>query len=430
MMKTSVEAVSGVEKRIRVEFPADEVAKRIEEGYSEVRRMVPIRGFRKGKAPLSMVKRLFKDHVESDVAEHLVKESIAEAIKENKLRVLSLPKIDGGRIAEGETFAFSATFEVVPDLAPAGYKGLPVTKEKVEVTEEQVEAALSNLRESFARFHTVEGRGAGETDLVEISFSSSSGGEEIESGQPGSMILGGGVPFGKEFEAALHGVKAGEERAVDVEYPATAPVQKYAGKKVSFKVKVNAVREKRLPEVDDEFVKNFGDIGGLPELRSKVAERLKAEAEERSRRRAEEDIRKGLLEKNAFEVPRTLVERQIYGMIEDTANRLATQGVDLKKVSVDFEKMKERFAPNAEQAVRVSLLLSAIAQQENLDVSFSEIEAEMKDMAAAARMPYEKVRELYGDEERLDGLRNRILDRKVMEYLLANAHVREEVSPE
>ena len=429
-MKTSVETVSGVEKRIRVEVPPDEVVKRIEEGYAEVRKMVPLRGFRKGKAPMSMVKRLFKDHVEGEVAEHLVKESIAEAVKENNLRVLSMPKIDGAKIAEGQEFAFTATFEVVPEVTPSGYKGLPVVKEKVEVKDEQVDTALASLRESFASYHVVEERGAAEGDLLEVSFSSSAGGESIETGQSASVILGVGVPFGKEFEAALSGARQGDRKAVEVEYQEDASNKIYAGKKVSFDVAVSAVREKRLPEENEDFVKNFGDIKSLEELRSKMAERLRAEGEERSRHRSEEEIREGLLEKNAFEVPRSLVDRQILGMIEETANRMASQGVDLKKVNMDFEKMKERFAPNAERDVRVSLLLEAIAKQEAIDVPYSEIESEMKEMAAVARMSYEKVREHYGDENRLDALRNRLLERKVMAFLLENALVKEEVAAE
>jgi trigger factor len=193
---------------------------------------------------------------------------------------------------------------------------------------------------------------------------------------------------------------------------------------------VNAVREKRLPELDEGFARNFGDLKGMDELQSKMAERLRAEALERSRLRSEEEIRNGLLEKNTFDVPRSLVDRRTLAMIEETANRLASQGVDLKKVNMDFEKMKERFAPNAERAVRVSLMLDAIARQENIDVPYSEMESEMKEMAAAARMGYEKVRELYGDEERLDALRNRLLERKVMAFLLENAHVKEEGATE
>ncbi len=429
-MKTNVETVSGVEKRLTVEVPAEEVARRIEKGYAEVRKMAPIRGFRKGKAPMSMVKRLFKEHVESDVAESLVKETISDAVKENNLRVLSMPRIDGGKLSDGEGFAFTATFEVVPEIQATDYKGLPAVKEKVEVKEEQVDAALANLRESFANYHAVEGRGAAEGDLVEIGFSSLAGGEAIESGESSSMILGGGNPFGKEFEGVLAGVRAGDRKTVEVDYPGDAPNKKYAGKKVSFSITVNAVREKRLPDLDEEFVKNFNDIKDMEDLRAKLRERLVMEGEERSRHRMEEEIRKGVLERNAFEVPKSLVERQMVSMIEDTANRMASQGIDLKKVNMDFEKMKERFAPGAERAVRVSLILSAIARQEGIEVSFPEIEAEMKEIAAGARMSYEKVRELYGDEERMDPLRDRLLERKVLAFLVGNARIREEVAAE
>jgi trigger factor len=427
-MKSSVEAVSGVEKRIRVEVPAEEVARRIERGYAEVRKIAPIRGFRKGKAPMSMVKRAFRESVEADVAEHLVKESLAEAVKANDLRVLSLPKIDGGALAEGEEFVFTATVEVLPEVSPKEYKGLPVTREKAEVTEEEVEAAVLRLRESFARYHAVEERGAASSDLVEFGFAATSDGEAVETRDAATAVLDTGAPFGKEFDAGLAGARAGEERTIGVEFPPDFPDKRYAARKVSFAVKVRAVRERRLPEADDEFARNFNDVAGMEDLREKMRGRLSDEAAERARRAEEEEIRRGLLERNVFEVPRTLVDRQMLAMMQETANRLAAQGVDLKKVNMDFEKMRERFAPNAERSVRLSLLLSAIAEKEGLDVPFSEIEAEMKGMAAAAGMEYEKVRELYGDEERMDELRSRLLDRNAMAFLLANAEVKEEVA--
>lgn len=425
-MKTSVEAVSGIEKKIRVEVPADEVSRRIEEGYVEVRKLAPLRGFRKGKAPMSMVKRVFKESVESDVAEHLVKESLADAIRQNDLKILSMPKIDGAPLKEGEEFVFTATVEVVPEVAPDGYKGIPVVREKVEVRDADVDGAVEKLRESFARYHAVSERGAAEGDLVEYSFVASDGGAVIEKSDSATAVIGGGVPFGREFEAALSGLSAGQEKTFDIAFPEAFPNGKFAGKTVSFAVKASAVREKRLPEIDEEFVKNFTEISGLADLREKMRERLRQEAEERSRLRAEEDIRKGLLERISFEIPRTLVDRQIVSMMEDTASRMASQGIDLKKIGLDYEKMRERFAPNAERAVRVSLILEAIARKENFDVPFSEIEAEMKAIAEAARMDYEKIREVYGDEERMDDLRAKLLGRKTMEFLLANAETREE----
>jgi trigger factor len=427
-MKTSVETVSGVEKRIRVEIPAEEVSRRVEKGYTEFRKMAPMRGFRKGKAPMSMVRRAFKESVEADVAENLVRESLAEAVKENDLKVLSFPKIDGGEFTEGQEFVFTATLEVVPEVIPEGYGGIPVVREKREVMEEDVDAAINRLRESFAQFHAIEERGAGESDLVEFGFTATSDGQTVEKNESANVILGGGVPFGKEFESHLAEMRGGDGKTVEVQFEPEFPNKAYAGKKVVFEVKVNAIRERKLPDLDDEFAKNFGDITSLPDLREKVRGRLVQEAEEVARRSVEEQLRKGLLERNSLEAPRSLVDRQIVSMIEDTANRLVSQGVDLKKVNMDFDKMRERFAPNADRTVRLSLLLSAIAEKEDIDVPFSEIEAEMKEMASRGGIEYEKIRELYGDEERMDNLRNGLLDRKVMAFLLENAEVKEEVA--
>ena len=424
-MKTSVDAVSGVERKITVEIPAEEVDRRIEQEFTELRRMVPVRGFRKGKAPMEMVKRMFRDSVEAEVSEHLVKESLTDVVKEKDLKVLSLPGVEGAKVVPGKDFVFSATVEVVPEVEPVGYKGIPVAREKVSVTDEDVSAAVERLRESFAQFHAVEGRGAAETDLVEFGFTAVVGGETVDRSDSTAVVLSGGIPYGEEFERRMLGVEPETTRAFEVAYPADFRNPKYAGKTVAFEVKVGGVREKKLPEMDDAFVKQFGDVSGVDELKVKVRERLVAEGEEQARHQAEETLRKVLAERNPFDVPATLVKRQLIAMMQDTFQRLASQGVDLKKMNLDVDKMGERFAPNAERMVRVSLLIDAIARKENIEASFSEIDAEMKAMAEAQGMEYEKIREMYSSEERMDALRDRLLERKVLGFLMENAEVPE-----
>ena len=424
-MKTQVDAVSGVERKITVEIPAEEVARRVEQEFVELRKMVPLKGFRKGKAPMEMVKRLFRDSVEGELAERLVRESLADVVKEKDLRILSLPNVDHGKVTEGKDFVFSATVEVVPVVEPSGYKGIPVVRSSAAVTDEEVAEAIERLRESFAQYHPVEGRGAGASDLAEFAFTATVGGETVDRNDSVAVLLSGGVPFGNDFEEKMKGVVPGDARTFEVAYPEDFPNPKYAGKTVAFDVRVSGVREKKLPELDEEFAKNLGDLSGLGDLREKVRARLLAEAEERSRHRAEEDIRKGLLERNSFEVPSTLVSRQSAAMMQDTFRRLAAQGVDLKKVNMDVDKMSERLTPNAERMVRVSLLVDAIAKKEGIDVAFSEIDAEMKAMAEASGMEHGKVREMYSTEERMDALRDRLLERKVMAFLLEHAEVRE-----
>ncbi len=426
-MKTTVDAVSGVEKKIRVEIPAEEVSRRIEEEFVELRKMVPLKGFRKGKAPMDMVKRLFRDSVKSEVSERLVKESLSDAIKEKDLKVLSMGEVDGGKLVEGEDFVFSATVEVVPDVEARDYKGIPVFRETVNVTDDDVAKAIERLRTPYARFLPEEGRKAQIGDLVEFGFTATAGEETVDSNDSVSIVLANGIPFGTEFEEKMLGVGAGDARSFEITFPPVHPVRKYAGKAVAFEVNVTGVRERKLPDLDDAFAKQFGDVEGLDDLRVKMRERLVAEAEQRARRAAEELLRAGLAERNVFDVPATLVKRQTVAMIRDTIERMGSQGVDLKKMKLDVDKMSERLAPSAERTVRVGLLIGAIAQQENLDVPFSEIDAEMKRMAETAGMELEKIRETYGSEEQLDALRDRLLEAKVMNFLLENADVKEGV---
>lgn len=425
MMKTSVDAVSGVERKITVEIPAEEVDRRIEREFTELRRMVPVRGFRKGKAPMDMVKRMFRESVEAEVSEHLVKESLTEVVKEKDLKILSMPGVEGAKVVPGKDFVFSATVEVVPEVEPVGYKGIPVTKEKVNVTDQDVSAAVERLRDSFAQFHAVEGRGAAESDLVEFGFTAVAGGETVDKSDSTAVVLSDGVPYGEDFQRGMLGVEPGATRSFEVAYPADFRNPKYAGRTVAFEVKVAGVREKKLPEMDDAFVKQFGDVSGVDELKAKVRERLVAEGEEHSRHNAEEALRKALAERNPFDVPATLVKRQTFAMMQDALHRLSSQGVDLKKMNLDVDKMSERFAPNAERMVRVGLLIDAIARKESVEVSYPEIDAEMKAMAEAQGMEYEKVREAYSSEERMDSLRDRLLERKVLAFLMENAEVTE-----
>jgi trigger factor len=346
-------------------------------------------------------------------------------VKEKDLKVLSLPGVDGAKVVAGENFVFSATVEVVPEVEPVGYKGIPVVREKVSVTDEDVSAEVERFRESFTQFHPVEGRGAAESDLVEFGFTAVAGGETVDRSDMTAVALSGGMPYGQEFERRMLGVEPGTTRAFEIAYPADFPNPKYAGKIVAFKVKVDGVREKKLPEMDDALAKQFGDVSGVDELKERVRERLVAEGKERSSHSAEEALRKALAERNPFDVPATLVKRQTITMMQDTFRLLASQGVDLKKMNMDVDKMSERLAPNAERMVRVSLLIDAIARKENIEASYSEIDAELKAMAEAQGVEYEKVRELYSSEERMDALRDRLLERKVLGFLMENAEVTE-----
>lgn len=426
-MKTSIDAVSDVEKKITVEIPAEEVDKRIEEQFAEIRREVPLKGFRKGKAPIDMVRRFFRESVEKDLSDRIVRETLADVVKEKDIKILSLGEVDAGKVASGEGFTFSVNIEVVPEVEAKDYKGLPVRMGKEKVKDEDVEAAIGRLRTPFARFQPEEGRKAERGDLAEFSFSAVSGGELVDENEKTSIVLINGIPFGQEFEDNMMGVGAGDQRAFRVVYPDTHPHSKYAGKTVDFKVKVFTVRERKLPALDDEFARQFGAPGGLEDLRARMREKLEREAGNKSRHAADEEIRRKLAERNPIGVPPTLVKRQTNAMIGNTIEHMESSGVNLKKTRLDFDEMHERLRFSAEHNVRVGMLIEAISRQENIDVPYSEIEAEVRGMAEIEGRPFEEVREKYSSEEKMDSLRDRLMERKVMNFLLENAEVKEEV---
>ena len=427
-MKTSIDAVSGVEKKITVEIPAEDVSRRIEEEFAEIRKEVPLKGFRKGKAPIDMVRRFFRESVEKDLTDRIVRESLSEVVKEKDIKILSLGDVDAGNVVSGEGFTFSVTVEVVPEVEAKDYKGIPLTRAKTKVTDEDVAAGIERLRTPYARFQPEEGRKAGRGDLAEFAFKAVSGDETVDENEKVSIVLSNGIPFGPEFEDKMLGVGAGDERSFEVTFPAHHPVAKYAGKTVTFDVKVATVRERRLPPLDDEFAKQFGVEGGVEELRAKMRAQLEAEAESRSRQAADDDLRQKLADRNTLDVPPTLVKRQTMAMIGSTIEHMESSGVNLKKTKLDFDEMSDRLKHSAERMVKTGLLIEAVARQENLDVPFSEIEAEMKRMSEKEGVAYEEVREKYSSEEKMDSLRDRLLERKVMNFLLENAEVKEEVA--
>ncbi len=427
-MKTSIDAVSGVEKKITVEISAEEVDKRIEEQFAEIRRDVPLKGFRKGKAPIDMVRRFFRESVEKDLSDRIVRETLSDVVKEKDIKILSLGDVEAGKVASGEGFTFSVKVEVVPEVEAKDYKGIPAGMGKAKVTDEDVAAAIERLRTPYARFQPEEGRKAERGDLAEFSFMAVSDGVTVDENEKTSIVLSNGIPFGQEFEEKMLGIGAGDERSFRIEFPAAHPVSKYAGKTVDFEVKVFTVRERKLPALDDEFARQFGAPGGLDDLRAKMREKLEKEAESKSRHAAEEEIRRVLAERNPIEVPPTLVKRQTMSMIGSTIEHMESSGVNLKKTKLDFDEMHDRLKFSAERNVRVGLLIDAIARQESLDVPYSEIEAEMKRMAEFEGQPFEDVREKYSSEERMDSLRDRLMERKVMNFLVENAEVKEEVA--
>ncbi|MCL2102644.1 MAG: trigger factor, partial [Syntrophorhabdaceae bacterium] len=291
-MKTNIEtSEKGYEKKVTVEIPSEDVDKRIEEQYVEIRKEVPLKGFRRGKAPMDMVRRLFKDSVEADLSDRIVRESLGDIVEEKEIKILSVGKIDAEKIVSGQDFKFSVTIEVVPEVEAKDYMGIEVTRTNTKVSDADVETAVERLQAPYARFQPEEGRKAERGDLAEFSFKAvDSEGANVDDNEKISIVLSKGIPFGQEFEDNMMGVGAGDERSFEIDFPNDHPVSKYAGKKVKFDIEVFTVRERKLPALDDSFAQQFG-AENMDELRTNMRNRLEAEAESKSKAGVEEQIR-------------------------------------------------------------------------------------------------------------------------------------------
>ena len=424
-MKIQVEKLSPVEKKVTVEIEPAEVAKEIDRAYASLGRRVKLRGFRPGKAPRTVLERNFKEQVEADVVEKLVQKSFEEATKEQDLEAVAAPRVEVGEggIAADRPFSYTARVEVKPVIVPKDYRGLAVTRKVVEVTDAIVDAELERLRQSFGEMIPVEGRDVAEAgDWAVIDYQGSVEGKPFDGGTAeGALIqVKEGNFFAGEM-AVLQGRKVGDAFETEQSFPADFRDTALAGKPGKFAITLKSLRAQKIPVMDDAFAKEVG-IEGVETLAA-LRDRVRTDLEKREKRRVESEERdalvKGALEKNDFEVPPALVERTIDAMVENTAQRLARQGVDLRQLDLDLARIRADMREQALLTVKAALLLEAIALAEKIEVGEQDEQEEIQRRAAELGVPPSRIQPK-GDA--LEGLRQRIREDKVVALLAAAAN--------
>lgn len=416
-VKKSIEEVSQVQKRVKVEISREIVEKKKEESFLKIQKKAKIQGFRPGKAPLTIIKTRYRDAVVEQLEEDLVKEGYFAAVKESDIKPVAIMEIMDGKYVEGEDFRFTALVEVLPDFEPAAYKGINITQADQEVTDEEVNAEIGRMRERQAVYKPVE-RESGKNDLLEISFKASDGETVIEEQEDSTYLLSDTSSLGEEFEKNLIGKKAGDELDFAVSYPADFTIDQIKGKKVRYRIGVKAVKEKVLPEVNDDFARSLPEVESLDDLKNKVREYLGAHKEEEQKKLQREQIVDALVDNNPIEVPQTLVDEEINHVIRDTQGRLKAQGVQFDPSQMDIQKLREKYRDGAVRAVKASIILSAIAKIEGIEATDEDVNKELESMSQNYNISLEKVASYYKDERAKHSLKNAILERKVMEFLL------------
>ncbi|MGH7369872.1 MAG: trigger factor, partial [Candidatus Methylomirabilaceae bacterium] len=353
-------------------------------------------------------------------------ESYAEALKETDLDPVSEPRVDEVICEEGQPFSYRASFEIRPALQPTGYTGVEVYKEKVEATDAEVDRAIEYLRERAAEYVPMEGWPALREDLLVVDYEGYLGGKPLKEakGQNVSIVLGA-RQFLPEFEEQLHGLKKGDTKEFVVEFPGDYGRRELAGKRVLFRVQVKDLKKKRVPPLDDDFAKSVGQCGNVRELREKVKKDLLLHKEREQVGRLKEQILDKLLGAHAFEPPESLVQAEVESMLGEV-QRAGGAGPD--RAAEEAARGLAKVTELARKRVRASLFLEAVAKQERLEAPEEEVNQEVQSLAAALDQDPTAFGEMLRREERLEGMRKRLQQRKALEFLYQRANVVEGVN--
>jgi trigger factor len=411
----------GVKREISVEIPAEEVAREMEIIVQKYQKVARLPGFRSGHVPPSIIKQRFKEDLKSDVVEALVPRYFRKEAEKLGMIPVSQPRVTDLHIHDGEPLRFKASFEIMPDIVVEGYKELRADHSEIIVKDEEIEDALNNVREQHATYTSVEGRPLADGDFAQ---SSMDGKPKQDDGTSNPVHMDevlieiGGKNTVPEFTENLRGANTGDEREFEVSYPEDVADKRLAGKTFVYTVKIHAIKQKNLPDLNDDFAKELGEFTTLDQVRKQIRENMQAEREHDAERQAKDKLVAELVKRNDFEVPESLVDRQIDVRLERGLRALAAQGMkmeDLKKM--DLPRLRVGQRDQAVQDVKSSLLLERVADLEKIEAGEDEVNHEIAALAQQTKQTPEAVHARLTQDGGLDRIRNRIRSEKTLDFL-------------
>ena len=415
-------------RELELEIPAENVKKAAEKVARDLARVARIPGFRPGKAPVTLIRRRFADDIQGEVVQSLVPEYLEKALDEKKLIPVTRPEVDKVEFKEGEPLRFRAVFEVLPEFELGDYKNLEVQVDAIEIGDAQVNKTLEEMRERAATFVPVEGRAAKDGDyvLMKLAGTPVGGGDPV---QADNILchLGAEETLGS-FTENLRGAQPGETKKFQSKYPDDYPDPKLAGKTYDYSVEVQGIKEKKLPDLNDEFAKDAaGETGGfttLAEMRKKILEDLEAAKGQRQQAQAREKILELLVKRHDFPVPEALVESQMDTRLERVVRSLAAQGVDPRAVNVDWVSLRRRQHDPAVDDVKAELLLDRIATAENIEATDEDVEKEIATLAEHSGESATALRARLTKQGALDRMKSKLRSDKTIEWLYRTARIK------
>ena len=423
-MKIDIDELNAVQRKVRVELPADRVAGEFARVYKRLGQRVRVKGFRTGKIPRTVLQGIYGDEVKGEVKTHLVEESLGEIIRERGLRLVSRPEVETDDLSESGAFSFSAVFEIKPEIAVRDYSGLAVEKAKLAVSDAQVDEALDRLREAHAHLQPINNRDVvAQGDFVTLDYEGSIDGKDFPGakGQNYALEVGSGQAL-PEFEEAVTGLRLNEPKIAQVRYPENYPNKEIAGKTVQFLLLAREIKHKVLPALDDEFAKDHGECDSLAELRERIRARLAEELRHYQDQELKEKIISQLIAAHPFTVPPSMVERQTRYLLERYQSQTSGQGAG---DGPPLEEARKTLEARALRQVQATLLLEKIAEMENITAADKQVQERVDALAKAAGNRAKTVREYYASAESRADLRAQIVFERTASFLLERATVTE-----
>ncbi|ACN13554.1 FKBP-type peptidyl-prolyl cis-trans isomerase (trigger factor) [Desulforapulum autotrophicum HRM2] len=432
-MQLNIEEKSSVKKVLHIEIPKEDVAKELDTAYNELKKTATVKGFRKGKIPRKILETRFSKDVHADLVPHLVQNAFSEALDEHKFNLVGGPQVDPPELTPGEALSFDISIEVMPELEAVDFKGIELKKTMYEATDQEVDAQIQMIRKTMATKEKVtEERPVKVEDFVLIDYQGFVDGAPCDAAPKveNYVMAIGSNTLPAEFSEKLLGAIPVKEMDIDVVYADDDKDEALAGKTVIYKVTLKEIQEQILPPVDDTLVENLGQYKNLDELKAAILDNLKKGYEQRTQHELSEQIFTDLLEKIEFEVPDTMVDAELQGIIAEAEQAYAQNNIKLEDVGLSQDFLKTQYRGVAEKQARRHILLGKIIDQENLELTEDELEAGYAEMALGMNASVDAVKNFFKmDGRQLEYYKHTQLEKKAVRLIIEQGSVTE-VAPE
>jgi trigger factor len=432
-MSFKVEDVSSVKKTLHIEIPQDEVVRELDNAYNQLKKSAKVKGFRPGKVPRSVLERMFKKDVHADVSSRLIQSSFIDAVKEAGLNIVGNPELDPPALEAGRAYTYDATVEITPEIDDIDFKGLKLKRTLHAASDDEVDLQLKSLQKGMAQQEKIsEDRPARKEDLVSLDLKGSQNGEpvaEFSDAENFSLQIGKAM-ISKEFDDQLIGMKSGDDKEFSIKFDKDFPNEKLAGQEIDFHVVLNEIRKEILPPINDALAKKAGPYQSLDDLKKVILDNLKQGYEKRTEQELNEQIFTALIDGTEFEVPDSMVEMELQGIIEEAERSFAYRNISMEEMGLSKETIAEKYRDTALKQVKRHLILGKIIDQESLNLDDGELEGGLKEMSENFNQPLEEIQKFYDQNpDKLRYLKHTLLEKKAIKLIIDSSTITD-VKPE